>query len=831
MAALNALSALTSQWIRVCEVCGRENPAEEIQCTCGALLAHIDLVERVVAPAPVAALSEEMLAPALLDAVPPPTQEENEGRCPHADCAMPNPPGEENCLYCDRPIQVAPAVALAPVDLAGLGGLQGLAVRPSDAPLRRLPAALEARWQILRPLKASGAEADLYEVVAHAGPDHRVAKVYRRGMAPSSAVLARLRDIGGQGFRPVVQLHEFGESEGHAWELLEYCPHGSLRDWLAAGPRARSDVEALVRELSGALEAVHAAGILHRDLKPENVLVRRHDPLQLALADFGTAALQRGTQHFTNAARTTLYAAPEVLAGLIDAATDWWAVGMIVLEAASGRHPFVGLSDLVIAHRLATQPVKIEGVADERIAMLCAGLLLRDPKRRWKAAEMTRWLAGDKTLDAPQETAGAHLRPYRLGDCQCANPRELAAALVQHWEAGGKDLARGSIVKWLDNEWHDQNLLRRVQDVLERRDFSDERKLLACVALFDERLPPAWRGRPVSPESLLTAARAAQDDEAQRWIVSLYEEQVLSAWGEAQAALNDLEHRWRKALDDFGAYWNAIAPALTDARQAARRLASTGGEVANFDALVFGRDQAWDRPILPKVLPLLLITVLDPAAANSLKTAEDAASARWMADAPWLQRLPLASTDAAGALIGRHFVLPLAERFAQKTRELRQRELAARGLQLQQMEKEIDASLGHLQLAAENGDDVAARGLVDALFGQVAPCAAIVGVGPIVDRLRAQGVRFSVVLPTVLAALDEREHQDRVMRVWWQPMRILTGLSIAALLWNAMAPVAGIVSAVLMAGGLWWVRQRAQHAVAAWRKCAIQFVQGSLRRS
>src|SRR5690606_662622 len=122
---------------------------------------------------------------------------------------------------------------------------------------------------------------------------------------------------------------------------------GTLQDLLSAGSLPGSDVRRIVAEIADALNGIHAHRILHRDLKPENVMVRSRNPLELALTDFGIASLTDATQHFTSMARTTMYAAPEVLTGVIDGKADWWALGMIALEAAQGRHPFAGLTEHV----------------------------------------------------------------------------------------------------------------------------------------------------------------------------------------------------------------------------------------------------------------------------------------------------------------------------------------------------------------------------------------------------------------------------------------------------------------------------------------------------
>src|ERR1043166_9592182 len=273
-----------------------------MRCGCSALLAGVDLVRKGMASAP---LDSSQTTPSLPQAV----------TCPYQDCGQSNPPGSATCLYCNRAL--ADNAALSP------GG--------RAHSLLGLPAALKDRFSILRPLPTHGAEAELLVVQAHGGGPERIAKVYRHGIQPRREVQERIARIHP---RHRVEVLESGSSEGYAYELLEYCTHGSLRERLDSGPLDSAQLHVVVRELAAAIAGVHAAGLVHRDLKPENVLVRAEQPLVLVLTDFGIASVLDATQRFTSTARTLPYASPESLSGVMDGKADYWALGMITLEAA-----------------------------------------------------------------------------------------------------------------------------------------------------------------------------------------------------------------------------------------------------------------------------------------------------------------------------------------------------------------------------------------------------------------------------------------------------------------------------------------------------------------
>src|SRR5690606_18100314 len=184
-------------------------------------------------------------------------------------------------------------------------------------------------------------------------------------------------------------------------------------------------------------------------------------------------------------------------------------------EALTGRHPFEGLSDAVVAHWLVTRPIDVSGVTEARWQTLCRGLLTRDPKVRWGADEIRRWLEGDDSLgvadERPAPLAGA-ASPYRVGETQCCTPRELAVALAANWAAGVKDLKRGMLRAWLQNDLRDQNLARAAADAEEALAISDDERLLQLLLRLDPGLPPAFKGVDISLGGLASLTRKAQED-------------------------------------------------------------------------------------------------------------------------------------------------------------------------------------------------------------------------------------------------------------------------------------------------------------------------------
>ena len=156
------------------------------------------------------------------------------------------------------------------------------------------------------------------------------------------------------------------------------------------------DAAEIVDGVLSGLAAVHAGGVVHRDVKPENVLLSGGQPVGTRLTDFGVARIVEESQ---KARRTTVIGTPEYLAPEVadgetpTAASDLYAVGIVLYELVCGVTPFSGGSPLAVLRRHADQqPVRPEGMPDG-IWNTVVALLAKDPARRpQSAADVRRML-------------------------------------------------------------------------------------------------------------------------------------------------------------------------------------------------------------------------------------------------------------------------------------------------------------------------------------------------------------------------------------------------------------------------------------------------------
>lgn len=173
-----------------------------------------------------------------------------------------------------------------------------------------------------------------------------------------------------------------------------------------------------LQQLAEALHALHLAGLVHRDLKPSNVRVTPEQ--RVVLMDFGIVAdNRRGGDRTTSApVGTPLYMAPEqALGDPPSAAADWYAFGVILYLALTGRLPFRGTRREILLGKQQREPLApsqlVTGVPRD-LDLLCRGLLRRRPHHRPSGQGILRALGGSLS-PAAHTTEALSMHPVFVG--------------------------------------------------------------------------------------------------------------------------------------------------------------------------------------------------------------------------------------------------------------------------------------------------------------------------------------------------------------------------------------------------------------------------------
>nr|BFF38662.1 hypothetical protein BACY1_04670 [Tenacibaculum mesophilum] len=126
----------------------------------------------------------------------------------------------------------------------------------------------------------------------------------------------------------------------------------------------------------------------------------------MVIIDYSSARLSDYDLDTDTPIQLTRYTAPEAIIGGVSPASDWWSLGMIVLEQITKGAFFENINDKAFMIHLVTRGVQIPEGIDERILLLLKGLLCRDPLKRWRWEQVEKWLNKEYVAPPIEATSG-----------------------------------------------------------------------------------------------------------------------------------------------------------------------------------------------------------------------------------------------------------------------------------------------------------------------------------------------------------------------------------------------------------------------------------------
>lgn len=152
--------------------------------------------------------------------------------------------------------------------------------------------------------------------------------------------------LGKVGHHPQIpRLLDNFEENKEFYLVQEYVEGVSLSEELPPGKLWQENkVIEMLREILHILEFIHQKEVIHRDIKPDNI-IRRNIDNKLVLIDFGCLKQVGDTQLTTQGGKvlstmvvgTQGYIAPEQLQGRAFPCSDLYALGMIGIQALTGK--------------------------------------------------------------------------------------------------------------------------------------------------------------------------------------------------------------------------------------------------------------------------------------------------------------------------------------------------------------------------------------------------------------------------------------------------------------------------------------------------------------
>lgn len=281
---------------------------------------------------------------------------------------------------------MAPALAHPPVLSSRPGGGGASTVAAMDIGEGTV---LADRW-VLDEHLAAGGMGEVFRARDRRRGEDVAIKVMRPGVAQApqrfadeAATLRRLDHPN------IVRLRDTGEHEGVPFLVMELVPGKPLHRTLEVRTLDLEELRRLGRDIAAALAYAHGHGIVTRDVTPGNILFGRDDVAKLA--DFGIALLAgaaRITESNVTIGSATYLAPEQITEEDIGAPADVYALGLVLVEAHTGRAAFPGpLKEAALARLERDPPVPDDLPSDWR--RLLALMTARDPLSRPTAADVS----------------------------------------------------------------------------------------------------------------------------------------------------------------------------------------------------------------------------------------------------------------------------------------------------------------------------------------------------------------------------------------------------------------------------------------------------------
>lgn len=158
----------------------------------------------------------------------------------------------------------------------------------------------------------------------------------------------------------IVKVHDYGESAGSFYLVMEYLPGGTLKQQLGA-PQPPGRAARWLAPIARALEYAHQRQIIHGDVKPANILITASG--ETRLSDFGIARILQTDPSLTAltgpgvGVGTPEYMAPEQGLNQVGPQTDMYALGIVFYELVTGQRPFTADTPAAVLLKQAQDPL------------------------------------------------------------------------------------------------------------------------------------------------------------------------------------------------------------------------------------------------------------------------------------------------------------------------------------------------------------------------------------------------------------------------------------------------------------------------------------------
>lgn len=261
----------------------------------------------------------------------------------------------------------------------------------SDQQRRRIPKALRERFRLERALGRGGMGAVFLGQMPGTDRPCALKLVGSHDPRHEKRILREARLMSQVEHPHLIRVLDMGVEDGMPWLAMDFVDGATMSRMRRDGRLEEPDTLARwISEASGALAALHEAGILHRDIKLGNMMVdkdRRAVLMDLGLAVNEEATRITRTGHLVG---TITYLAPELFQGQgASEASDWYSMGVCLYYALEGKRPYEPkqIHEFAAQRRFEPPPPMAGPHKDHPAARAAEALMHPDPRLRLQSID------------------------------------------------------------------------------------------------------------------------------------------------------------------------------------------------------------------------------------------------------------------------------------------------------------------------------------------------------------------------------------------------------------------------------------------------------------
>ncbi|MEJ5166505.1 MAG: serine/threonine-protein kinase, partial [Thermoanaerobaculia bacterium] len=204
----------------------------------------------------------------------------------------------------------------------------------------------------------------------------------------------------------LLRYYEIYENERYIAIAMEYIDGITFEEKIKReGKFKEEEIKKYLPEITEAINYLHKKGIVHRDIKPSNLFITKEGNIKLG--DFGIVFIE-GEDKLTKTDQTLgtpTYMSPEQISGKgVSRETDWYSLGVMIYEMATGGAPFKGTKGEVIKGHLQERVPPLKG--SKKLSKLIQGLTIKEKEKRWGYKEVKKYIEEKGLPFLPKEKKG-----------------------------------------------------------------------------------------------------------------------------------------------------------------------------------------------------------------------------------------------------------------------------------------------------------------------------------------------------------------------------------------------------------------------------------------